>query len=50
MSDASRPQITEVLESNVGEIKVELSHTRAPIEQMMGMMQQLLQAEYGDGD
>ena len=50
MSDASEPQIVEVLESNVGEIKVELSHTKAQIEQMMGMMQQLLQAKSADGD
>ena len=28
MSDASGPQRIEVLESNVGEIKVKLSHTR----------------------
>ena len=49
MSDASRPQRTELLESNVGEIKVELPHTRAQTEQMMGMMQQLLQAKSADG-
>ena len=40
MSDATiGPQRIEVLESIMGEIKVELSHTRAQIEQMMGMMQ-----------
>ena len=33
----------------MGEMKVELSHTRAQIEQMMGMMQQLLQAKSADG-
>ena len=49
MSDASGPHRIEVLESNVGEIKVELFHTRAQIEQMMGMMQQLLQAKSADG-
>ena len=39
-----------MLESNVGGgVKVELSHTRAQIEQMMGMMQQLLQAKSADG-
>ena len=42
MSDASGPQRTEVLESNMGEMKVKLSHTRAQIKQMMGMMQHLL--------
>ena len=30
-------------------MKVELSHTRARIEQIMGMMQQLLQAKSADG-
>ena len=49
MSDASGPQGIEVLESNVGEMKGELSHTRAHIEQMMGIMQQLLQAKSADG-
>ena len=49
MNDASEPQRNEVLESNVGEMKVELSHTRAHIEQMMGMMQQLVQAKSVDG-
>ena len=49
MSDASGPQRIEVLESNVGKMKVELSRTRAKIEQMMGMMQKLLQAKSGDG-
>ena len=39
MSDASGPQRIDVLESNVGKMKVELSHTRAEIEQMMGIMQ-----------
>ena len=36
MSDASGPQRIEVLESNVGKMEVELSHTRAHFEQMMG--------------
>ena len=49
MSDTSRPQRIEVPESKVGEIKTELSHTRAQTEQMMGMMQQLLQAKLADG-
>ena len=49
MSDTSGPQRIEVLESNVGEMKVEFSHTRAQIEQMMGMMQQLLQFKSADG-
>ena len=49
MSDASGPQRIEVLESSVGEMKVELSHARAQIEQMMGMIQQLLQAKSADG-
>ena len=48
MSDTSRPQRIEVLESSVGEMKTELSHTRAQIEQMMGMMQQLLQVKSAD--
>ena len=42
MSDTCRPQKIEVLKSNVGDMKAELSHTRAQIEQMVGMMQQLL--------
>ena len=33
----------------MGEMKVELSHTRAQIEQMMGMMQKLLQASSTEG-
>ena len=45
MSDVSGPQRIEVLESNVGEMKVELSYTSAQIEQLMGMMQQLLQGK-----
>ena len=49
MSNASGPQRIEVLQSNVGEMKVELSHTRAHIEQMMGIIQQLLQAKSADG-
>ena len=49
MSDTRRPQIIEVLESSVGEMKEELSRTRAQIEQMMGIMQQLLQAKSADG-
>ena len=50
MSIASGPQRNEVLESNVGEMKMELSHTRTQIEQMMGMVQQLLQAKSADRD
>ena len=42
MSDTSRPQELEVLESRVGARKAELSHIRAQTEQTMGMMQQLL--------
>ena len=38
-----------MLASNVGEMKVEFSHTRAHIEQMMGMMPQLLQASSAEG-
>ena len=38
MSDISGPQRVEVLESNVGEMKVELSHARTQTEQMMAMM------------
>ena len=49
MSDTSRPQRIEVLESSVGEMKGELSHTRVQIEQIMGLMQQLLQAKSADG-
>ena len=49
MSDTSGPQRIEVLESNVGEMKVELSHTRPQTEQMMGMMQKLLRAKSADG-
>ena len=45
MSDASGPLRIKLLESNVREMKVKLSHTRAQIEQMMGTMQQLLQAK-----
>ena len=36
------PQRLEVLETNVGEMKEELSQTRGQLEQMLGMMQQLL--------
>ena len=50
MSDANGSHRIQVVESNVREMKVELSHTRAQIEQMMGMMQQLLQAKSADGD
>ena len=50
MIDASGPQRIEMLGSNGGEMKVELPHTRAQIEQMMGMVQQLLQAKSADGD
>ena len=49
MSDVSGPQRIEVLESSVGEIKIYLYHARAQIKQMMGMMQQLLQAKSADG-
>ena len=49
MCDASGPKIMEVLESNVGEMKVELSHMRAHIEQTMGIMQQLLRAKSAYG-
>ena len=48
MSDTCRPQKIEVLKSNAGDMKAELSHTRAQIEQMVGMMQQLLQAKSAD--
>ena len=34
----SGPKRIEVLESKVGEMKVEFSYTRAQIEQMMGMV------------
>ena len=47
--DASGPQRIEVLESSLGEMKVELSFTRTHIEQMMGIMQQLLHAKSTDG-
>ena len=50
MSDTSRPQRIEVLESSLGEMEAELSHTRAQIEKMIGMMHQLLQAKSADGD
>ena len=50
MSDTSRPQRIEMLKSRVGDMKAKLSHTRAEIEHMMGMMQQLLQAKSADGD
>ena len=49
MSDTCRPRRIEELESHVREMKAELFHTRAQIEQMMGMMQQLLQAKSADG-
>ena len=49
MSDTCRPQRIEELESHVREMKAELFHTREQIEQMMGMMQQLLQAKSADG-
>ena len=49
MSDASGPQRIDVPEIKRGEIKIGLSHARAPIEQMMGMMQQLLQAKSAGG-
>ena len=50
MSDASGLQRNEGPESNVGEMKVELSHTMAHIERMMDTIQQLLQAKSADGD
>ena len=49
MSDTSRPQRIEVLKSSVEEMRAKLSPTRAQIEQMMGIMQQLLQAKSADG-
>ena len=49
MSDTSRPQRIQVLKSSVGEMRAELSHTRAKIEQMMSMMQQLFQVKSADG-
>ena len=49
MSDTSRPQRIEGLESSVGDIKTKLSKTKAQIEQMVGMMQQLLQTKSGSG-
>ena len=49
MSDTSGPHRMQVLESNVGEMKAELSRIRVQTEQMMGMMQQLLQAKSADG-
>ena len=42
MSYASGPQRIKVLETNVGNMKVEPSYKRPPIEQIMGTMQQLL--------
>ena len=49
MNDTDGPHRIKVLESNVGEIKANLSHTRAQTEQMMGMMHQLLQDKSADG-
>ena len=49
ISDTSRPQRIEVLESSVGEMRSELSHTRAQTEQMVAIMQQLFQAKLADG-
>ena len=49
MSDTSEPHRIEVLESNVEEMKAELSHIRAQAEKMMGMMHQLLHAKSADG-
>ena len=49
MNDSSGPQRTEVLESNVGEMKVELSHIRAQTEQTIGIVQQLLQVKSAGG-
>ena len=45
MSNTSRPHRIEVLESNVGGMKAELSYIRARTGQMMGIMQQLLQTK-----
>ena len=49
MSDTSGPNRIDMLESNTGEMKAELSHIRAQTDQMMSMMQQLLQAKSADG-
>ena len=49
MSDSSGLHRVEGLEPNLGEMKAELSHTKEQGEQMMGMMQQLLQAKSVDG-
>ena len=38
-----------MLQTRVGEMEAELSYTRTHIEQMLGMMQQLLQAKSADG-
>ena len=48
MSDTSRSQRIEALESSMRKMKAERSRTRAQIEQTMGMMQQLLQAKSAD--
>ena len=50
MSETSRPHRNGVLKSSAGEMKAEPSHTRTQIEQMMGMIQQLLQAKSAEGD
>ena len=49
ISGTRRPQRIELLESKVGETDLKLCHTRAQIDQMMGTMQQLLQAKSPDG-
>ena len=49
MSDTRGPHRTDVLESNVVEMKAEPSHIRAHTEKIMGMMQQLLQVKSSDG-
>ena len=41
--------LADLLQSNVDERTVKLSHTRAQIAQVMGMMQQLLQTKSADG-
>ena len=48
MSGISGPDRIEVLESNVGEKKAELSHIRAQSEQMIGVFQRLGGRGYDD--
>ena len=38
MSDPSKPQKIKVLESSAGEMRAELSHIRAQIKKLVGMM------------